>query len=583
MTSPDLTPLRPADYYDLPDVGQSVRIRGLVSTTFLRRGETMVIRWTDFWADHVLRNYVDIVGMVEEPAASEYFPTMAEVWRMIEVGAKTLPGERVLGIRVTDTTIVVRVGTDEAFGRDIAVTWPELTNLLREVVGLRDNTRDLADTAVHALEEGVEELKNRLIDYNGIASAAAKIALDAAEEAKANVADSGASAYEVAVNRGYVGSEDEWLASLRGEPGPSGPAGAQGAQGPTGPAGPRGPEGPTGPAGPAGPRGQDGTSVTIAGQVATSSGLPTGLGAGDVGTGYITADTGHLHVWSGTGWVDAGPIRGPEGPPGPKGDRGAPGADGTDGETGPTGPKGADGADGAQGPPGPTGPQGPQGIQGEVGPPGATGARGLQGDPGPTGPKGDTGQTGPAGPQGAQGDTGPRGPAGPMGPTGPAGRDGQDGVVPPPMAWTRTYCTLRDNGSINLGVGGSQTYYYRVDRGMCTLYFKIKWGNNPRSGGGHIRIINLPQIPSRVPCDEFGGQGFYWSQGGNILFPLHLNIPPRNDEIRLHVPFNGEESILGLMRIWNGVDGGGTGIPLNPNFTIDAAGSTIAGSITYPV
>ena len=79
MTSPDLTPLRPEDYYDLPEVGQSVRIRGLVSTTFLRRGETMVIRWTDFWADHVLRNYVDVIGMVEEPAASEYFPTMAEV------------------------------------------------------------------------------------------------------------------------------------------------------------------------------------------------------------------------------------------------------------------------------------------------------------------------------------------------------------------------------------------------------------------------------------------------------------------------------------------------------------------------
>lgn len=583
MTSPDLTPRAPEDYYHLPEIGETARIRGLVSTTYLRRGETMVIRWTPAWTERVLQNYVDVIGMVEEPAASEYFPTMAEVWRQIEIGAKTLPGERVLGIRGTESQLIVRVGTDEAFGRDIAVTWPELTNLLREVVNLRDNTRDLADTAVRALEAGVEDLKNRLVDYNGIASAAAKIALDAAAEAKANVADSGASAYEVAVNRGYVGTEDEWIASLRGEIGPAGPAGPQGAQGATGPSGPRGPEGPVGPAGQTGPRGQDGTSVTIAGQVPTASGLPTGLGGGDVGTGYITADTGHLHVWSGSGWVDAGPIRGPEGPAGPQGERGAPGADGADGATGPVGPKGADGADGAVGPPGPAGPQGVKGDQGDVGPPGATGARGLQGDPGPTGPKGDTGLTGPTGPQGAKGDTGPQGPTGPMGPTGPAGKDGKDGVDVAPMAWTTTYCTLRDNGSVNLGVGGSQTYKYRVDRGMCTIYFKIKWGTSPTSSGGYLRLTNLPAIPSRTVSEEYNGDALYWSQGGNMLFRVAVHIPPNLNEVRFNVPVNGQETILQLMRIWNGSSGAGTGVPLNPNFAIDASGSTIAGSISYAV
>ena len=38
----------------------------------------------------------------------------------------------------------------------------------------------------------------------------------------------GLSAYEVAVKNGYVGSEAEWLASLKGE------TGAQGPQGPVG-------------------------------------------------------------------------------------------------------------------------------------------------------------------------------------------------------------------------------------------------------------------------------------------------------------------------------------------------------------
>ena len=89
--------------------------------------------------------------------------------------------------------------------------------------------------------------------------------------------------------------------------------------------------------------------------------------------------------------------------------------------------------------------------------------------------------------------------------------------------------------------------------------------------------------PSRTVADEYTGTGFYWSQGGNLLFPVHLNIPPGLNEVRFHVPVNGAETFLGLMRVWDGNNGAGTGIPLNPNFAIDAAGSTIAGTITYAV
>ena len=47
----------------------------------------------------------------------------------------------------------------------------------------------------------------------------------------------GESAYEIAVDHGFVGTEEEWLASLQGEPGPEGPEGPQGPQGEQGPKG----------------------------------------------------------------------------------------------------------------------------------------------------------------------------------------------------------------------------------------------------------------------------------------------------------------------------------------------------------
>jgi len=71
----------------------------------------------------------------------------------------------------------------------------------------------------------------------------------------------GASAYQVAVANGYVGTESEWLDSLagapgpQGEPGPSGVAGATGPQGPTGPQGVAGAPGTPGASGATGPQG----------------------------------------------------------------------------------------------------------------------------------------------------------------------------------------------------------------------------------------------------------------------------------------------------------------------------------------
>ena len=70
----------------------------------------------------------------------------------------------------------------------------------------------------------------------------------------------GYSAYEVAVQEGYIGTEDEWLLSLKGPQGNPGPKGERGLQGPRGQQGTQGPQGPQGPQGEQGPKGDTGES-----------------------------------------------------------------------------------------------------------------------------------------------------------------------------------------------------------------------------------------------------------------------------------------------------------------------------------
>ena len=64
----------------------------------------------------------------------------------------------------------------------------------------------------------------------------------------------GKSAYQLAVEKGFVGTEAEWVASLKGETGPIGPRGIQGE---VGPQGLKGETGATGPQGIQGPKGDN--------------------------------------------------------------------------------------------------------------------------------------------------------------------------------------------------------------------------------------------------------------------------------------------------------------------------------------
>jgi hypothetical protein len=137
----------------------------------------------------------------------------------------------------------------------------------------------------------------------------------------------GLSAYQVAVQHGFEGTEAEWLISLKGEKGETGPKGDKGDTGEKGATGERGPQGLQGERGLQGVQGEKGE-------------------------------------------------QGIQGPVGPKGEQGEQGIQGIQGPAGPTGPKGE------QGEPGPKGEPGDDGAPGIQGPKGDPGEKGEKGDPG---------------------------------------------------------------------------------------------------------------------------------------------------------------------------------------------------------
>lgn len=99
---------------------------------------------------------------------------------------------------------------------------------------------------------------------------AANAATNAVKQAKEAGTFDGQSAYALAVQLGYTGSEAEWIASLKGAQGPRGATGTTGPQGPQGPTGATGPQGPTGATGArgatgaTGPQGPAGASAVAA-------------------------------------------------------------------------------------------------------------------------------------------------------------------------------------------------------------------------------------------------------------------------------------------------------------------------------
>lgn len=272
---------------------------------------------------------------------------------------------------------------------------------------------------------------------------------DELEQIKDASGKDGKSAYEIAKENGFVGTEKEWLQSLVGPQGEAGPQGPQGQPGKDGINGKDGQDGKDGTPGPQGDKGDKGDQ-------------------GIQGEQGLKGDKGDQGIQG-----PEGPI-GPEGPQGIQGIQGEPGKDGEKGEDGDSAydiakKNGFIGTQeewlktliGPQGEQGPAGPQGSQGETGAQGPPGEQGPKGEDGKDGtgvnilgsfntvdelltahPTGNIGDSyivsgnlyvwneenqTWTSVGNIQGPKGDPGEQGPAGPAGATGPQGNDGQPG------------------------------------------------------------------------------------------------------------------------------------------------------------
>lgn len=207
--------------------------------------------------------------------------------------------------------------------------------------------------------------------------------------------------YEIAVQRGFRGSVDDWLASLKGDPG---------------------------------------QGLAILGLYPTLEALQEAVATPKAGDCYAVgdADENTIYCYNGTAWQDIGPIKGDQGEMGPQGPQGIQGPDGAAAtitvKSTTTGAPNSEaqvvndgtanaaqlvftiprGAVGATGPTGPQGPKGDKGDKGDQGDTGATGATGPQGERGLQGPQG---ETGPQGEPGAKGDKGDKGDTGDNGAT----------------------------------------------------------------------------------------------------------------------------------------------------------------------
>ena len=132
----------------------------------------------------------------------------------------------------------------------------------------------------------------------------------------------------------------------------------------------RGPKGDKGDKGDQGDPGADGKGISIAGSAPTYAALPTGLGAGDAGKGYLVQADGLLYIWTGSAFPANGSGVAFKGDKGGKGDKGDKGDTGTKGDTGAKGDTGNQGI---------AGPKGDKGDNGDAGVPGASGSRWFTG------------------------------------------------------------------------------------------------------------------------------------------------------------------------------------------------------------
>jgi len=170
------------------------------------------------------------------------------------------------------------------------------------------------------------------------------------------VGPEGKSAYQVALDEGFVGTESAWVLSLKGPSGLQGPIGETGVQGVQGVAGVDGVDGNNGVDGNAGADGVDGddglssyqvwlglgnsgtqeqfiqslkgASILVKGTLTTAEILALNIATLSFGDSYFSSDAYTLYVFDGSTWVSSGSLRGMTGAQGIQGETGAQGEEG---------------------------------------------------------------------------------------------------------------------------------------------------------------------------------------------------------------------------------------------------------------
>lgn len=130
-----------------------------------------------------------------------------------------------------------------------------------------------------------------------------------------NAGTAGKTAYQVAVDNGYSGSQFAWLASLVGQQGVKGDQGIQGIKG---------------------DQGVKGDGILINQRVANYAALPVDKGPEDEGWSVWVQNEGALYVWDGTSFPaegDGAVLQGEQGIQGETGDAGEDGSDGAPGDS----------------------------------------------------------------------------------------------------------------------------------------------------------------------------------------------------------------------------------------------------------
>lgn len=140
------------------------------------------------------------------------------------------------------------------------------------------------------------EAKNDADRAEKASTNAANAATNAVKQAKEAGTFDGQSAYALAVQLGYTGSEAEWIASLKGAKGDKGDKGDTGATGETGPQGPQGPTGATGARGATGATGPQGPAGASA--VAASGSNWVRFSDGTQICWYSIYSNGDDYIWS---------------------------------------------------------------------------------------------------------------------------------------------------------------------------------------------------------------------------------------------------------------------------------------------